>query len=109
MAFAVSAVFVVSAVFAAGAADFALRAVDRAARGADPAFRAVDVPDVPDVSDVVGAGDAFFRGAGPGSRAAGSADRLSLRARWAITVPTPMAAATGHSMSPATARAPSPP
>jgi hypothetical protein len=37
------------------------------------------------------------------------ADPFLPRARWAISVPTPMAAATGHSINPATASAPSPP
>ncbi|MFF0307594.1 hypothetical protein ACFYSC_09200 [Streptosporangium sp. NPDC004379] len=104
--------------------DRVVRAVPPVARDALPGVRAVlrvvaravvraarvrEVPAVPVFPEPSATSGAITE---PGTGDAAFEEReaaRSRRARWAITVPTPMAAATGHSISPATASAPSPP
>lgn len=70
-----------------------------------PAARRVD----PVVADPVVPCDDAADPVVPCAREEGLAGPFFPRARWAISVPTPMAAATGHSINPATASAPRPP
>ncbi|MEU9830469.1 hypothetical protein AB0D67_02905 [Streptosporangium sp. NPDC048047] len=104
--------------------DRVVRAVPPVARDVLPGVRAVlrvvaravvraarvrEVPAVPVFPEPSATSGAITE---PGTGDAAFEEReaaRSRRARWAITVPTPMAAATGHSISPATASAPSPP